>query len=341
MKKIISFLSVVLLGMTVSAQERLKFFDLVYDVFGNNLTLTQFQERYKPYIAEREDDVKNVFSLEENIDFLGYIGASIVQIYPEYNLKIVTGMPKYEALDSVSRYESAKKCHQCMIEVFGHPQKEEALSVDDIQQQEIAKAINVKGGIVYRWMPEGGGLISASIMNTDKEDRYMVTFGAMESPFKTTTPVQRKFFKTLEFGKEVTKYQIATALEISSVYLAEERTSSGRAYNCLKPIYFGGVEWSFIEFETVENLLSTVRLTHTQLNNNKDIFDSLFRVLSQKYGDTSIENNEAFWFDGQTAIILTYKYGKSKGGEMRHYVNLEYSDMALINKAQNLVTDEL
>ena len=66
---------------------------------------------------------------------MGYIGASIVQIYPEYNLKIVTGMPKYEALDSVSRYESAKKCHQCMIEVFGHPQKEEALSVDDIQQQ--------------------------------------------------------------------------------------------------------------------------------------------------------------------------------------------------------------
>lgn len=124
------------------------------------------------------------------------------------------------------------------------------------------------------------------------------------------------------------------------MYLAEERISSGRMYNCWKSIYFGGVEWSFIEFKTVENLLSTVRLTHTQLN-NKDIFDSLFRVLSQKYGDTSIENNEAFWFDGQTAIILTYKYGKSKGGEMRHYVNLEYSDMALINKAQNLVTDEL
>lgn len=340
MKKIISFLSVVLLGMTVSAQERLKFFDLVYDVFGNNLTLTQFQERYKPYIAEREDDVKNVFSLEENIDFLGYIGASIVQIYPEYNLKIVTGMPKYEALDSVSRYESAKKCHQYMIEAFGQPQNEEVLSYDPMQQ-EMAKAINVNGGVVYRWIPEGGGVISASILNTDEEDRYMVTFWAMESPFKTTTPVQRKFFKTLEFGKDVTKYHIATALEINSFYLAEERTSSGRTYNCLKPIYFGGVEWSFIEFKTVENMLSTVRLTHTQKNNNQDIFNSLFRVLSQKYGDTSIEDNQAFWFDGQTAILLTYKYGKSRGGEMRHYVNLEYSDMALINKAQNLVTDEL
>lgn len=340
MKKITSFIFIALFSMAVSAQEKLKFFDLVKDVYGNDLTINQFQERYKSYFTERNDDVETVFSLK-NIDFFGYDGTSLVTIEPEYKVKIVMGMPNYESLDSTSRYESAKKCHQYMIEALGQPQKEEALSFDDPMQKEISSAINVTGGISYSWMPEGGGVISASFMNTDKEDRYMVTFLTMESPFATSAPVQRKFFKTLEFGKSVTKYQISTALEINSLYLVEERTSSGRKYNYWKPIYFGGIEWSFIELKTVENLLSTVKFTQTHTKNNQDIFDTLFKALSQKYGDPSIEDNQAFWFDGQTAILLTYEYGESKGGEMRHYVNLGYSDMGLINKAQNIITNEL
>ena len=340
MKKIASLLSIVLIGVTVSAQERLDFFSLVKDIYGNNLTIAQFQEKYKPYFTERNDDIETVFSLK-NIDFFGYDGTSLVTIEPKYKVKIVMGMPNYESLDSTSRYESAQKCHQYMIEAFGHPQKEEALLFDDPMRQEIASAINVKSGISYSWMPEGGGVISGSLMHTDEEDRYMVTFWAMESPFTTLNPVQRKFFKTLEFGKAITKYQISTALEINSLYLTEERTSSGRRYNYWRPIYFGGIEWSFIELTTVENLLSTVKLTHTHTKNNQDIFDTLFKALSQKYGDPSIEDNQAFWFDGQTAILLTYKYGESKGGEMRHYVNMEYSDMGLVNKAQNIITNEL
>lgn len=340
MKKIISFLFVVLLGVTVSAQERLNFFDLVKDVFGNNLTPTQFQERYEAYFSEKNDNANTVYTLK-NIDFFGYDGTSSVTIEPKYKLRIVIGMPNYESLDSVSRYESAKKCHQSMIETFGQPQEVETLSSDNTLPQVMANATNIKSRVAYRWMSEGDGVICAYMMKTDKEDRYIVTFCMIESLCTTFMPVQRKFFKTLEFGKDVTKHQISTALETNSIYLSEARTSSGRVYNYWKPIYFGGVEWSFIEFRTVGSLLSTVRLTHTQLSNNHDIFDSFLRALTQKYGKPLIKDKQAYWSDGQTAILLTYMYGQSKGGEMRHYVNLEYSDMALINKAQNLVTDEL
>ena len=339
MKRIISSFVVGLLCVTLSAQEKLNYFELVVDVIDNNLSLTQFQQKYNQYFTEREDDVSTIFSLK-NIDFMGYEGTSLVTIEPEYKVKIVMGMPDYESLDSVSRYESAAVCHKKMIELLGEPSKAEVMTFDEPMQKEVAASINVTGGKSYTWMT-GGAVVTGSLMNTEKEDMYMVTFFTMESPFATSSPVQRTYFKTLEFGKSVTKYQIASALGVDSYSVQEERQSSGKVYNYWRSIYFGGFEWSFVELKTVENLLSTIKFTHTSTKNNQELFDSLFKALGQKYGKPTIEDNEAFWYDGTTSIFLTYEYGESKGGEMRHYVNLEYTDMVLYNKAQDIITNEL
>ena len=228
-----------------------------------------------------------------------------------------------------------------MLKRFGNPIKEEPITLDDPQKKEIAEATNIKGGTVFTWSAEGGVLITSQIMNSDKEDKYMITFTSIELPPLTKTPLQRKFFRSLEFGKVASKFQIAQAIEINSVYLAEERTSSGRTYNYWQPVHFGGIEWSFVEFKTVENLLSSIRFTHSHTKNNQDIFDTLFKALSQKYGDPTVEDNQAIWVDGPTSVCLTYKYGESKGGEMRHYVDLWYSDMQLYNEARNIITNEL
>ena len=47
------------------------------------------------------------------------------------------------------------------------------------------------------------------------------------------------------------------------------------------------------------------------------------------------------WGDGLTDITLSHQYGESKGGEMRHYVDLEYIDTELHQKAQNIIKNEL
>ena len=340
MKKIISSLVVAILCTTLNAQDKLDFFDYVKDVIGNKLSLSQFIEKYKPYFTEDYDESTSSVGLK-NLDIFGYDGGSLTMFMPEYNVKILSVTPDYKTLDSVSRYESADKCHKEMLKLFGEPIKEEPITLDDPQKKEIAEQTNIKGGTVFTWAAGSGVLLTSQIMNTDKEDQYMITFTYMELPSLTKTPIQRKFFKSLEFGKAVTKHQIATALEISSYDITEERISSGRKYNYWRPIYFGGIEWSFIEITTVENLLSSVRFTHTHTKNNQNIFDSLFKALSDKYGNPSVEDNEACWIDGPTAIILTYKYGESKGGEMRHYVDLKYTDMQLNQEAHNIVTNEL
>lgn len=340
MKKIISSLVVALLCTIVNAQERLDFFEYVEDVIGNKLSLNQFIDKYKPYFTADYDESTSSVGLKK-LDIFGYDGESLTMFMPEYNVKILSVTPDYETLDSVSRYESAEKFHKEMIKRFGKPIKEEAHSYDDSLRQEIAQKMNMKGGVTYTWKSNDNVVLTSIWTKTDKEDVYLISFMTMELPSLTKTPIQRKFFRTLEFGKYTSKQQIAAAIEINSLYLSEERTSSGRTYNYWDTIYFGGIEWSFVEFKTVENLLSSVRFTHTYTKNNQDIFDSLFKALSGKYGDPTIEDNEACWIDGPTAIVLTYKYGESKGGEMRHYVNLRYEDMQLNNEAQNIITNEL
>ena len=340
MKKIISSLVAAILCTTLNAQNTLNFFDYVEDVISSKPSLSQFIEKYKDYFADDYDESTSSVYLK-NMEAFGLSGGSLTMIMPEYNAKMLSFAIDYEALDSISRYESAEKCHKEMIKRFGKPIKEEAHSYDDPMKQEIAEKMNMKGGITYTWQSNNGALVTSSRTKTAKEDVYVISVMTMELPSLTKTPIQRKFFRTLEFGKAVTKYQIATALEIDSFYIAEERISSGRKYNYWKPIYFGGIEWSFIEFKTVENLLSTVRLTHSSTKNNQDTFDSLFKALSEKYGDPTVEDNEAYWFDGKTFVIIKYQYGESKGGEMRHYVDLEYSDAQLSREAQNIITNEL
>ena len=340
MKKIISSLVVAILCTTLSAQERINFFDYVEDVISNKLSLSQFIEKYKDYFSNDYDESTSSVHLK-NIEAFGYDGGSLTMILPEYNAKVLSFGINYDVLDSISRYESADKCHKAMIKLFGNPIKEEAHSYDDPMRQEIAEKMNMKGGMTYTWQSNNGVLVTSLRTKTAKEDVYMISVMTMDPPSLTKTPIQRKFFKTLEFGKAITKYQIATALEINSYYIAEERISSGRKYNYWESIYFGGIEWSFIEITTVENLFSSVRFTHTHTKNNQNIFDSLFKALSEKYGDPTIEDNEACWIDGPTAIVLTYQYGESKGGEMRHYVDLKYTDMQLNLEAHNIVTNEL
>ena len=340
MKKIIASLVVAILCTTLNAQDRLDFFDYVDDVIGNKLSLSQFIEKYKSYFTEDYDESTSSVGLK-NLSIFGYDGGSLTMFMPEYNVKILTVTPDYETLDSVSRYESAEKCHKEMIKLFGKPIKEEENSYDDPVKQEIAQKMNMKSGVTYTWESNQNAVLTSIWTKTDKEDVYLISYMTMEFPALTKTPIQRKFFKALEFGKYISKQQIASTLEINSLYISEERRSSGKTYNYWQTIYFGGIEWSFIEFKTVENLLSTVRLTHSSTKNNQDIFDSLFKALSEKYGDPTVEDNEAYWFDGKTFVIIKYQYGESKGGEMRHYVDLEYSDAQLSREAQNIITNEL
>lgn len=109
----------------------------------------------------------------------------------------------------------------------------------------------------------------------------------------------------------------------------------------MESVHFGGVKWSFLEIDTVDGKLETVRLISSQLEDNKYVYDALLEALTDKYGKPKEGDTLVLWGDGVTAVTLSHEYGKSKGGDMRHYVNLEYLDYTLYKKAQNIIKNEL
>lgn len=343
MKKILSTLTITLLCIQLFAQDKTDAFTLINDVCEKNLSASEFKQQYSRNFTKDQD--KNSINLGifamENITFAGYESNGMVIINPEAEMRIVAILPNYEALDSISRYEVAEKCHEHMITVLGEPDNEENTSLDNPMVQQIAGEMKIKDGKTYTWVSNTNVPHASMWYKTDKEDYYILMVMTMPSPYTTSTPIQRTFFKALELGEPVTKFQIASALDIESYSIDEQRKSSGKTYNYWKSVYFGGIEWSFIEIGTVEGKLSTVRLTDSQLKNNKYIYDRLLEALTDKYGEPQEYENAVVWNDGTTAVELSHSYSESKGGEMRHYVNIEYTDIALFREAQNIITNEL
>lgn len=343
MKQFVTILSFILLCIHLSAQEKIEALKLINDVLENNISADEFQRQYVDYFTEDLDtDIIDLgyFTLQ-NISFAGYESNGVVFISSDTNLRKVFISPNHEVLDSVSRYQVADKCHEYLLSILGQPANEENISLDDPLIALAAKELNFTEATTYKWFNETATLsYSATRGKTDKEDVYVLTV-VREAPFYSTTPIQRRFFKTLEFGKNVTKNQIATALKISSYEITEERNSYGQTFNCWEPVHFGGIKWSYLEIDTVDDKLKTVEFTSSQLKDNKYIYDILLEALTNKYGKPTGSDAMVVWGDRLTAVILSHRYSKSKGGEMRHYVNLEYIDLTLLKESLNTIKNEL
>lgn len=342
MKKFIIVLSFVILCLQLSAQEKIDAFKLISDVCENNISVDDFKHKYVDYFTKYQNQNSTDLGLFylKNISFAGYESDGMVIINPDEKLRTVKISPNHNVLDSISRYQVADKCHEYLIAALGQPHKEENISSADPTLDQIPEEFQIKEGKNYKWFNNNTVHVSVRY-NNNEEDLYFMMAISIPSLSSTTTPIQRQFFRTLEFGKYVTKQQIATALEISSYEIEEERKSSGKTYHYWKSVYFGGIEWSFIEISTVEGKLATVRLTDSQLKDNKYIYDRLLEALTNKYGEPKDYETSVLWNDGTTAVELSHSYSESKGGEMRHYVNIEYTDIELFREAQNIITNEL
>lgn len=341
MKRIIIALFIASLCTSLSAQQRIDGFKLISDVCKTKISLEVFKDLYKHNIIKEEEGENSQLVNVKGLTLAGYESSGIVIISPELNWRIVAVMPDHESLDSVSRYQAAEKCHAYTLTKLGNPNQEDNAIFDNPMFQEITGTLNVKGGKMYVWTDKNDIPYISMRLNTDKEDYYIIMALMTPSPYATNTPIQRTFFKVLEFGKYATRQQVATALAANYFDIQEERKSSGKSYSYWEPIYFGGIEWSFIEIGTVEGKLATVRLTDSQLKDNMYIYDRLLEALTDKYGEPKVYDSSVFWNDGTTAVELSHSYSESKGGEMRYYVNIEYTDIELFRETQRIITNEL
>lgn len=339
MKKILFSIFVALVSTSLLAQEKISFITIVEDAFSEDFSMVQFKEKYKEYLTE-QGDISDITICIKDVDIFGHDGTAIFSAEPEFDYIIIGFTTLFESLDNESKIHAAEACHKLMVEAFGEPNKEYFLS-ENVFDNPMAQSQEIKGGKTYTWAPLSGVVISDTIFETGKGSVYLIKFTTVTASFETA--IQRTFFKALELGEITTKAQIANTLGVSaySSIITENKQSAGKAFFYWDKLYFGGTEWSYAKFELVENKLAKVEFTSSELTDNKHVYDTTQKALTNKYGKPHKFDNFLYWSDHHTSITLYYFYGKSNGGDMRHYVTLEYSDLNLKAKANQIISDEL
>lgn len=329
MRRVFSCLLVAMLSIYSYAQEEVDYFDLVEDVFSSEFSLTDFKTRYQDHITEVDESDEGKITLKD-VALAGYKCTAGFSYFSDSNMKLLVAMPEYNSFSKSDQYLYAMKCHSFMIDRFGAPDKAEQESPDHP---------NVTEATTYTWQQESGIKIQATYSKTRRFDLYMVVVSRL--PSNSTNTVQRKFFKTLELGKALTRPDIALALGTSTTYISATDISSGIQYTYFRPIHFGGIEWTVCQLETVENAMSSIMFTNISKYDNREVFKRISAALTQKYGVPEVDTDQESWFDGRTMVTLMYQYGFAKSGEMLHYVYLSYSDFDLHSKASDIIQSEL
>ena len=329
MRRVFSCLLVSMLSIYAYAQGGADYFDLVEEVFSSEFSLTDFKARYQDHITEVDESDEGKITLKD-VALAGFKCTAGFSYFSDSNMKLLVAMPEYNSFSKSDQYLYAMKCHSFMIDRFGAPDKAEQESPDHP---------NVTEATTYTWQQESGIKIQATYSKTRRFDLYMVVVSRL--PSNSTNTVQRKFFKTLELGKALTRPDIALALGTSTTYISATDISSGIQYTYFRPIHFGGIEWTVCQLETVENAMSSIMFTNISKYDNREVFKRISAALTQKYGVPEVDTDQESWFDGRTMVTLMYQYGLAKSGEMLHYVYLSYSDFDLHSKASDIIQSEL
>lgn len=347
MKRILIVSMLAFLSCSLSAQKRVDAFMLIDDVCKDELSMSQLREKYWDYVLPDRSGFNPDSSAQYmtlcNVDLAGYVSEAYFFVMGDR--KLLTISPNRGEIDSVSMVGASDKCYKQMILRYGNPDEEGECADSPIVQQFVDEGL-LRNGKSYTWdnFSENvlGNYGSSISFNVGESGVWSVMAFVRKFPYQTRVPIQRQFFRSLKLGAYVDQQQIASAIGVDSYKIGEERGVSGKDYRYWDSIYFGGVKWSFAEFCGVGGRLALVKLTDSQIDDNSQIFDSLKKSLTNKYGSPASDDGDCLvWHDGTTMLVLSRSYSASRAGEMRHYVDINYADARLLKKSEEIVSDEL
>lgn len=206
-------------------------------------------------------------------------------------------------------------------------------------------------------MDENGNAVTLSYGKLDKGDMITVayiSFAALYSDLATTVlPTIQDTFFGLQMGSRQTASTIKSAVGHRGTFLSENSDIYGRTV-IFRDITFAGKSWDFGTFCLTEkgelyNLSVQISLTDYSLdarkeaNNTYEIFKS---KLADKYGEAEEKTDDegkyiSYVGNNSIGLMLSNKRSKSKGGDYRRYVTLEYWHTTIYSHLNNQSNDEL
>ncbi len=349
MKKCFLIIISLILSVAANAQQAIpdEFFGLK---FGNIYSL----EEVISHVGDNGNYNKTDNSIEFNsVKWLGYLFDDVTydgREYPSMGILKLTSNVFGGVFFSLSNEDIPE--NQSLESIY------DELSKELSEKYELIDTPNQFPNIVSKIsMDENGNAVMLSYGKWDKGDMITVgyiSFAALYSDFATTVlPTIQDTFLGLKMGSHQTASTIKSAVGHRGTFLSENSDIYGKTVT-FKDITFAGKVWDFGDFCLTENgelydLRVSISLTDYKSDDLKEAnrtYDSFKTKLEEKYGTTeekSDEDGKSIGYIGNNGIglILSNSRNKSKSGEYRRYVTLEYWHTTIYSQLYNQSNDEL
>ena len=356
MKKVVFVILSMWLSCQLHAQEKVDMFEFLSQ-FEKQITIQDFKEKYSDSLHPFNEEIKVVNEagvfFTELFSYNGNPSMQLVTISKGSGAITMCVAPDADKIAPQAFSLASADLKTYIVSHLGEPIIED----EDISGSESLLGLFAKEGIDsgkrYIWNPEVSdvGYMGFSIVSKGTDFFILMILPASgenqaseTNPGFAETPIQNKFFYHIELSKHLPVDLLGTELNVSRNEIKVTKTSEGHIYQVLYKGYFGGRLWDLIEMKTVDGMLSDITFVCSMTSDNRHIYEDLLKALIKKYGEPiSFNETTKVWYDIESTrmLCIEYKHIPNMLGEMRYYVNLSYSDSALIRAGAEKAANEL
>ena len=206
-------------------------------------------------------------------------------------------------------------------------------------------------------MSEEGSAVMVAHKETEDNNVVSVAYLSMSliysDVFNAILPTIQDTFFGMKMGSFQTISSIKTAIGYKGTVLSEDNDSFGHNIT-FKDLMFAGSTWDFGTFRMTDKgelyMISVEISLKDYMADDRNEANSVYELfksrLSEKYGavdESSDQDGKSIHYVGNNDIVLelSNQRGRSKGGDYRRYVILNYWDMALLEQMSKQSNDEL
>lgn len=344
MKKYIFIIISLFISVSANAQQAIpsEFFGLKY---GNTYSL----EEVISHVGDNGRYSSTNFSEFESLELSGYLfenvtycGRTYTSMTIHFHSKVFVGI-----IFSISNTERSQSFNSIYHELDNELSDKYDMIDYPVSNDEINKIS----------IDDNGNAVAIGYRESHNGNIAVITYLSLTTLFSDITnkvlPTIQDTFFGLKMGTRQTTSTIKWAVGDKGTLLSEDKDIYGKTIT-FKDITFAGKVWDFGEFRLTENgelydLSVQISLKDYGFDDLKEAnrtFESFKTKLEEKYGTAEEKTDEAgkrisYIGNNGIGLMLSNERSKSKGGDYRRYVTLEYWHTEIHSQLYNQSNDEL
>ena len=219
-----------------------------------------------------------------------------------------------------------------------------------VDHPEIERLIAINNGVTVRLdkYTENGHTSGIEVS-------YVSLTATISDAFQSLRPIIQDSFFGMKMGSPQTRRTITDAVGHKGTYLDEEYSSNGKII-IFKNVSFAGRTWDFANFYLPESgqfyelrvnqSLNDGVIYEDEIRDAQKTYDYYKEKLNEKYGEKEEKDSDdgkyiIYLGSNDMGVILSNERSRSKGGDYRRYVTLDYIQTEINRKQSAKSEDDL